>query len=243
MDGPLALVSLPCPALWVECGAEIPANDALVGPIRLAALCRALDLPVPDPKPGLIATMPPGGGAGSSTAGLVALARAMGYCGSPDLLARICAQVEGASDPLMFPNAERLLFAPRQGHVLRHLPALPRFCVLGGFFGPVQRTDPADCGFPDISDLIEQWQPDMSVAQMAGLVSNSARRTLALRGPANDPTEGLAAGLGAMGWMIAHTGNARGLIFAPGSMPQNAAQTLQAAGFQDVLQFSGGGGA
>ncbi len=56
--------------------------------------------------------MMPGGGAGSSTAGLVALARALGFSGTPDDLARLCVAIEAASDPLMFPHAERLLFAP-----------------------------------------------------------------------------------------------------------------------------------
>ena len=136
--GPLALVSLPCPALWVE-PAE-PGDPALIGPRRLRALCAALDLPFPGTLPRLRATMPPGGGAGSSTAALVAVALTLGYDGPPDALARACVAAEGASDPLMFPRAERLLFAPRLGQVLRRLPALPRFSVIGGFLGPGLRT-------------------------------------------------------------------------------------------------------
>lgn len=239
-DGPLALISLPCPALWVECAGSFPA-DTLISAERLDALCAALTLPRPIRAPGLNATMPPGGGAGSSTAGLVALARALGFTGTPETLALACARVEGASDPLMFTHAERLLFAPRTGRILRRLPALPRFEVLGGFFGPVQRTDPQDVAFPDIADLVAAWQPGLGLAALASLASQSARRTLALRGPTPDPTEGLAKELGAAGWMIAHTGNARGLIFAPETIAPEAADTLRRAGFADVVQFSGGG--
>lgn len=240
-DGPIALISLPCPALWVECAATLRADDHLIGPNRMAALCTLLDLPVPAVCPGLAATMPLGGGAGSSTAALVAVARTLGYAGSPETLARACAAVEGASDPLMFPQSERLLFAPREGRVLQSLPALPEFTVLGGFFGPTIRTDPADTAFPDIADLVAHWLPDMTLTQMAALATTSARRTLALRVPTPDPTEGLAADLGAAGWLIAHTGNARGLIFAPGAVPDRATDHMAAAGFSGVLSFSAGG--
>lgn len=242
-QGPLALISLPCPAVWVECGTDIVEPDCLIGPNRFRALCHALDLPLPAQRPNLIATMPPGGGAGSSTAGLVALARVLGYAGTPEHLAHICAQVEGASDPLMFPKAERLLFAPREGRVLQVLPALPRFEVLGGFFGPVQQTNPADVAFPDVADLLIAWRRDMDLTTMAALASTSARRTLQMRGPRRDPTEGLAKALGAVGWIIAHTGNARGLIFEPGAIPADAKAQLHAAGFQGVLSFAAGGAA
>ena len=72
----------------------------------------------------------------------------------PSDLARACVAVEGASDPLMFPAPERLLWASRRAEVLETLPPLPSFDVLGGFFGPNRRTDPRDANFPDISDLM-----------------------------------------------------------------------------------------
>lgn len=239
--GPLALISLPCPVLWVDCDSSVPHTDTLIGPKRFDALCQALGIATPQDRPGLIASMPLGGGAGSSTAGLVALARMLGFSGPPQALARICVQVEGASDPLMFPHAERLLFAPREGRVLRNMPALPRFDVVGGFFGPVQRTDPADTAFPDITDLVADWRGEMTVAVMAALVTASARRTLDMRGPYEDPTQALATELGAAGWLIAHTGNARGLIFPAGSTPPEAEARLSAAGFQNTVTFSTGG--
>lgn len=236
VDGVLALVSLPCPALWVEAGGE--GMPGLIGPRRVARLCAALGVPVPATLPPLWATMPPGGGAGSSTAALVAVARWLGWEGEPETLARACVLAEGASDPLMFPAPERLLFAPREGRVLRALPTLPAFQVLGGFHGDGLRTDAADTDFPDITDLLADWPGDLP--RMAALTTESARRTLAHRGPAGDPTATLARDLGALGWLIAHTGSARGLIFAPGTLPRHGARALDEAGFHGLLTFPGG---
>ena len=236
VGGVLALVSLPCPELSVCVGdRETP---GLIDAARAERLCSALGLGLPDILPPLCATMPPGGGAGSSTAALVALARWLGWQGTPETLARACVAAEGASDPLMFPAPERLLFAPRQGRVLRALPPLPAFQVLGGFRGDGQRTDPDDHDFPAIDDLLPDWPGDLP--RMAALVTESARRTLAHRGPSGDPTETLARDLGALGWLIAHTGSARGLIFAPGPLPRHGAQALAEAGFHGILTFPGG---
>ena len=238
VGGPLALISLPCPVLSVSVGGR---DAGLLGPRRVQALCAALGLAVPGVLPALSASMPPGGGAGSSTAALVALARWLGFDGPPEALARACVQAEGASDPLMLPRPERLLFAPREGRVIEALPPLPRFEVLGGFLGEGQRTRADDQDFPDIADLVARWRLGPDLPTMAALASESAARTLALRGPAGDPTAALADTLGAAGWIIAHTGSARGLIFAPGAVPAGAEGSLRAAGFTRVLRFTGGG--
>ncbi|WP_286174134.1 propanediol utilization protein [Rhodobacter sp. NTK016B] len=237
-EGPLVLISLPCPALWVEIGAG---DHSLLGPRRVRALCRALSLTDPHTVPPMQANMPAGGGGGSSTAALVALARWLGFEGPPERLARACVAAEGASDPLMLPRPETCLFASRQGEVVERLPALPRFEVLGGFLGPVQRTRAEDDAFPDIADLVARWRGGVDLPGLCALSSESARRTLALRGPADDPTAALAAELGAPGWMIAHTGSARGLIFAPGTVPSGAEARLAEAGFTGVIRFAGGG--
>lgn len=237
-EGPVALVSLPCPALWVEVGAP---DAGLLGPRRVAALCRALGLAVPAALPPIGATMPPGGGAGSSTAALVALARWLGFDGPPEVLARACVAAEGASDPLMLPQAEQLLFAPREGRVIERFAPLPEFEVLGGFLGEGQRTRAEDNTFPDIADLVARWRTGPDLPAMAALASESAQRTLALRGPSDDPTGALARQLGALGWMIAHTGSARGLIFAPGAVPPGAEAALAVAGFRSILRINGGG--
>jgi hypothetical protein len=234
--GPVVVISLPCPAPVVAArlgaGALPPGGVALLaalGLVRPAGLdWRAL--------------VPPGGGAGTSTAALVALARVAGWQGAPAVLAAACVGAEGASDPLMFARPERVVFASRLGRVLGALPAMAEVEVVGGFWGAEVATDPACDRFPDVADLVAAWPGACgTVAGLAGLTTESARRTLALRGPANDPTARLAAGLGAAGWAIAHTGSARALLFAPGAVPERAEARLAVAGFRQVLRFRAGG--
>ena len=242
--GPVALVTLPCPTLWVEArvtpshGFGLYQSHQVVPRAVWRRLLQSLGLPARG-KFTLTLSMPLGGGAGASTAALLSLALAAGAQSNAGLEAAVLA-AEGASDPLLRTRPERSLWASRLGVALADLPALPRFEVLGGFWGPVQRTNPLDHDFPDISDLVAAW-PGPDLATMADLVSQSARRTLALRGPAHDPTEDLARRHGALGFCIAHTGAARGLIFAPRTVPQAAAADLRAAGFSRITQFGCGG--
>ncbi|MBS0565381.1 MAG: propanediol utilization protein [Proteobacteria bacterium] len=242
--GPVALISLPCPALAVEARPSPLADPhGLLPPARSRALLAALDLSDPGPFT-LSASMPRGGGAGASTAALVALARLAGSGHPPEALARACVAVEGASDPLMFAAPERLLWASRRATVLDRLPPLPRLAVIGGFFGPNRRTDPADEDFPDIADLVEPWRQAAAAGDLAGLAalaSTSARRTLDRRGPASDPTEAIARATGALGHVIAHTGSARGLLFPEGSIPPSALLALAGAGFRRIVSFAVGG--
>lgn len=220
-------------------GRGLTLHGGLTTPDQARRLLARLGLRLPG-RVILRAEMPPGGGAGSSTAALVALARLAGFDGPPETLARACVAVEGATDPLMFPASERRLWASRIGETLAMLPELPRFEVLGGFFGPPQRTRPGDDGFPDISDLVADW-PGTDLGSMTALVSDSAARTLRLRGDGDDPTARLARDTGALGWLIAHTGSARGLIFAPRSVPADAPARLRAAGLRGIVQFRAGG--
>ena len=248
-DGPVALLTLPCPGLRMH-GFWRPGPFDLFQPGRpvlsrrqVADLLEALDLPVTG-RFTLRAEMPLGGGAGSSTAALVAVARLAGHPpAAAQALARATIAVEGASDPLLFPAPGRLFWASREGRVLTRLPALPPFDVLGGFLGPAERTDPADTGFADISDLATARPGAMaSVAALAALASESARRALAQRAgrPGDDPTEALAAELGALGHAIGHTGPARALIFAPGTIPPQGRAVLRRAGFRQILSFRPG---
>ena len=243
-DGPVALITLPCPALAVEVRrADVSNNHGVLSPARARALLRHLALADPGPFD-LTAAMPRGGGAGASTAALVALARLAGSMHAPLELARACVAVEGASDPLMFPSPARLLWASRRAEVLEDLPDLPPFDVLGGFFGPNRRTDPRDLRFPDISDLIAPWVAaanTRNLADLASLASLSADRSLVLRGPLSDPTAALAKQTGALGHVIAHTGSARGLLFGPGTIPPTAAALLAAHGFRRIFAFRAGG--
>ena len=243
-QGPVVLLTLPCPALrmvgqWRAGKFKLhQPGRAVLTMAQVAGLLRALDLPVRGQFT-LRAQMPPGGGAGSSTAALVAVARLAGHpVAAARDLALACIAVEGASDPLMFKASAGLLWASRQGRILRNLPPLPRMEVLGGFFGPMRRTDPADSRFADVTDLAEALPQALgSTAALAELARESARRALALRGVAPDPTDQLARDLGALGYAIGHTGPARALIFAPGGVPPRAKALLHEAGFRQLVQF------
>lgn len=244
--GPLALISLPCPPLYVTARAVLghgngiyASGRAIITPARARQFLAQLGQALPK-RVILHANMPLGAGAGVSTATLVALARLAGWQGSPLTLARACVLAEGASDPLMLPAPERLLWASREGRVLRQLPALPAFDIIGGFWGPPRPTIPQDLHFPDISALIAPWQQAaraQNLDAIADLATHSAKATLALRGPANDPTAALALALGAKGFVIAHTGSARGLIFAQRGIPARAHAALRSAGMQGIVQF------
>lgn len=244
-DGPVALVTLACPVKGVRVART---GD---GPLSLAGAPPVLDLSqvrrffaeLGLPTSGgyeIRPDLPPGSGAGMSTAALVGLGRVAGVT-DPQRLADACLATEGASDPLMWPAPDRLLWASRRGAVLcRHDP-VPACEIIGGFWGEPRRTDPADHGFPDISDLVEDW-PAAGLTEMARLASLSAARCTALRGPEGDPMPDLARRLGALGHARAHTGPARALIYKPGAVPPGAEAVLRDTGLTGVLRFTTGGG-
>lgn len=242
-NGPVALLTVPCAAFHVEVERVGGGPLSLVQSPEILSLNRAKHLiEQVGGRAGryrLTATMPPGGGAGASTAALVALSKAAG--GRLDDLASACIAVEGACDPLMLRQPDRVLWASRAGHKLRDVAPLPRAEVIGGFWGAPIATDPTDDRFPDISDLVEWLIPPVSLKTLAKVASLSAQRCSALRGPADDPTAELARTLGALGYLRAHTGSARGLIYAPGTVPAQADAVLREAGFDRVVQFATGG--
>lgn len=184
---------------------------------------------------------PPGLGTGASTTTLIAIARLAGFRGPSGALAQACLRAEGASDPLMYPAPDRLLWASRQGNILRRLPAVPRAHLLTGFYGPALPTDPADQAYDDISDLVAAWVRADGLPGFAALASESARRCMARRGPVDDPTDAMARRLGALGWAASHSGAARALIFAPGTLPSHGAETMRGAGFYGVALRKTGG--
>jgi len=241
--GPVALVTLPCPVLVCRAarvdgsfGLYQTGNRAL-RPADLRLLLAALGHPIRG-RFRLGTQMPVGAGTGASTASRVALAIAAGE-EDPWRIARACLALEGASDPLMFAAPAQMLWASREARLLEALPPLPKLEILGGFFGPPRRTDPGDANFPDIGDLVQGWKARAGdLPALAGLASQSALRCLALRGPAGDPTEALARRLGAAGFALAHTGSARALLFAPGTIPPQAGKDLQAAGFSGITRYS-----
>lgn len=232
--GQVVLVTMACPAL----GLTTPGPRHLFPQDVLTRFCTLLGLT--GPIPGVTPDMPPGGGAGASTAALVAVARALGFTGTPETLARACLEVEGACDPLMFPAPDTLLWASRAARVVADLPSPPACTVVGGFWGAPTRTDAADHAFPDISDLVADWAKGPSLRTAAALATQSATRCTALRGP-SDPMADLARDLNALGVVRAHTGSARGLIFATGEAPAHAESALCEAGLTDTLTFATGG--
>jgi hypothetical protein len=242
--GEVALVTLACPVrgVSVACdpaeGLSVADTSGLLDRDRSAAFLSAVRVP---PTGRIVVTpdLPPGGGAGMSTAALVALGRAVGASG--DRIAAACLRTEGAVDPLMLDAPDAVLWAPRSARVLSTVPSPPRAEVVGGFWGPPLRTDPADMRFPVIDDLIRAWAGAPDLREAACLSSLSAERCTALRGPEAEPTPGLAVRLGALGWARAHTGSARALIYPPGGVPDGVEEALRAAGYTHVLRFTTGG--
>ena len=236
-DGPVVLVTLPCPAFHVDTPGATPPAFAADVLDRFSAGLGLNSLPK-----GVTRNFPPAIGAGASTADLIALARAAGYQGTPERLAEACIGVEKASDPLMFPDPDRLLWASRQGRVLRVMARPPRAAILGGLWGAPVYTDAQDETFDDVTDLVQDWEKASQQAdlpRLAALASESARRCTTRRGPP-DPMADLARALGALGVVRAHTGSARGLVFAPGTVPAHGPETVSEAGLTAVLTFETG---
>ena len=181
-----------------------------------------------------------GSGTGVSTAALLALATTVGVQATPDALARACLAAEGAVDPLMLPHADQVLWASREARSVRRLPTVSAFEVLGGFFGAPERTRGEDQDFPDISDLVVDWERARDAAAQARIASQSAERTTALRGPGDDPMAALARTLGALGHIRAHTGSARGLLFPADGSPAKAEDAMREAGLEQIVRFRSG---
>lgn len=247
-EGPVALVSLPCDAFWCEVElSKASAFTASAHPVltseRIGQVFSLLGVPM-NQSVIITGNIPAGAGLGASTAALVALIRAA----SPrdlanDEITHLCLQVEGATDPLMQESYDQLLWASRIGVSTQSFSPPPGFEIVGGLWGPSEKTDPEDTKFPDISDLIPLWDAATtsgSHTEIARIASESARRTNALRGPVDDPTEALAADLGAIGFVRAHTGSARGLLFKPGHAPDDVEARLTAFGYTHITRFRTG---
>lgn len=238
MDGQVVLVTVACDALAVSSDRD---GTALFPNPVLRAFADSLGLAGPLPK--VRADMPAGGGAGASTAALVAVARAMGFQGRAEQLAQACLAVEGACDPVMFDAPDCRLWASRAAHTVADLPPPPPCTVVGGFWGAPERTDPNDSNFDDVGDLVTAWRSAVAAQDLgaaAAVATQSAQRCDARRGGAGPMTD-LRRSLGALGELRAHTGSARGLIFARGAVPDQALPALRAAGLTDVLRFDTGG--
>lgn len=241
-DGPLGLITVSCPEFGVRATPlsgtlDIDGGRALSQDLldRLLAEMRV----APSRGLSLRGDFSAGCGTGMSTASLLAVAQACGYAGDP---AALCLRVEGATDPLMFDRPDAVLWASREARVLAEVPPPPVCEIVGGFWGRPLRTDPTDLNFPDVSDLWVDWQGARELGDYAEIASESAIRCTAMRGPDNDPMDGLARDLGALGHIRAHTGSARGLVFEKGRVPEGAQAALTEAGLKRPVRFVTGGG-
>ncbi|SEM91521.1 threonine kinase [Loktanella fryxellensis] len=243
-DGAVALVTLACPVrgvavAWCDDLTMTLSDPAgLIGADRAARFLTTLGLPARGTVT-VTPDLPPGSGAGMSTAALVALARAAGA--AEDRIAAACLAVEGAVDPLMLDAPDAVLWASRRAVALTALPPPPRAEIIGGLWGAAERTDPADDAFAAVDDLIATWSRGPDLPGAARIASLSAARSTALRGPVGDPTATLAVRLGALGWARAHTGPARALIYAPEQVPEGVEAALRETGYTHVLRFATGG--
>ncbi len=243
ITGPLVLVTMSCPDAGVRATVshsvtlELNQTRPVLNLARLHAFLVQLGVP-PVGRFQLDVDLPVGGGAGMSTAALVAVAQVVGA--DPDLIAGACLAIEGASDPLMEDIADGVLWAPRQAQVLTPMAKPPAAEVVGGFWGAPITTDPTDQDFPEVEDLVRAWANAPDIVEAAKLATESAARTAAMRGPGNEPTLDVAASLGALGIARAHTGSARAFIFAPGTVPRSAASLLEETGFKNIIRFRTG---
>lgn len=239
-DGEVVLVTVACEAVEVSTSWSEGEQQIIHAPKVLADFAEALGLI--DEWPGLLRTIVPGRGAGASTATLVALAKAHGVPLDAGKLASACVAAEGASDPLMYPEPDHMLWASRRGVVVRDFGVPPRATIVGGFLGQPQRTDPTDCDFPDVADLVAAWARAIDRRQLdevAEIATTSASRLAAAKG-VSEPMDDLVKSLGALGHLRAHTGSARGLIFPPGAPPKHTVAAATEAGLCEAFVFETG---
>lgn len=247
--GPVALVTLPCPALVTRLG-YAPARGALTAaePVSAKACAAArlalAELGAEDWGGALSIARPaaPGLGLGSSTAetlGAVrAVAGAFGLGLTPEREAALCLAAEGAVDPLMC--AEPVIFASREGRVVEPLPALPAMRVVGGPAGPPSPTDPDDDAFADLAGVFGAATRALHAGDLAALAAAATRSAEANQArrpnPLWAPVRALGARHGALGVAVSHSGPSIALILAPDS-PADPAPALAALGLDPVLDY------
>lgn len=247
-DGPVALVTLPCPVFvtrvsYVPGPAPLVASDAVSAKALAAAraLLAELGREAAGGRLQIRRPVPPGLGAGSSTAetlgAIRAVAAAHGLRLTAEQEARLCLAAEGAVDPLMHDGT--VLFASRQGRVLRRMAPLPPLAVVGGFAGPPRPTDPRDSRFAGLGRRVEALERALAAGDVGGVAAMaeaSAADNQRLRSnPAWEAVGRVGAGTGALGRVVSHSGAAIGLLYdAP---PEGVAGRLTAAGVGRVTEW------
>lgn len=247
-DGPVALVTLPCPCLVTEVWFQPQPSDLAVDGDAPHARRLAMQLLANWAPEGMGGTLrinraaTPGTGAGSSTSDLLgtirAIAAAFRVAPAPEVEASLCLDIEGAVDPLMHGS---VLFASREGRVLRALPPLPAFQVVGGFAGPGQPTDPGDLDFPEMTSVFAALEAAMAKGDLAGVAQAAQHSAKANQdrnpNPVWDEVTSMATKLGALGVVVSHTGSAIGLILPPGQATGPTEAALCSMGLTGVLAF------
>lgn len=175
--------------------------------------------------------IPRGIGMGSSTADVTAAIRAVadyhGVALSAEHVARLAVSAECASDSIMV-DGRVVLFAHRDGEVLESLgDRLPPMVVLGCDTEPGGRVDtvalpPAEYDDRELGVLrvllaaLRRAVAAGDVALLARVSTASARLNQRfLPKPVLEPLVELAAGCGALGVQVAHSGTVAGLLFDP----------------------------
>jgi uncharacterized protein involved in propanediol utilization len=223
---------------------------------------RALELTLQflgEPASGLLdvqCAVATGLGLGSSSCDVVATIRAVcsayGRLLDPRDIARLAAEAEGASDPLMFD--EMVLFAQRQGRVLKSLgPWVPPFTVLsidtdlgaGGIdtldFALPEYTDAEVAAFEGLVDRARAAFKAQDAIAIAKISTESAalnQRFLPMR--CFPEILELAAEYGALGVQISHSGTLAGVLFDADSKVQEAIEVMErvrALGLRPVGTF------
>ena len=248
-DGPVALVTLPCPMLVTRVGytpaqGAVTADEPVSAKARAAARLALAEIGADGWGGSLAIDRPaaPGLGLGSSTAetlGAVrAVARAFGVRLSPRREGALCLAAEAAVDPLMWPAP--VLFASREGRVVERLAPLPPMRLVGGAAGPPRPTDPTDNHFPELGPLFRDLSAALAAGDLSGVAAAASRSAEANQvrnpNPAWEPVRLLAARHGALGVAVSHTGPAIALILAPDS-PADPAAELAALGLAPVLDY------
>lgn len=246
--GPVALVTLPCPRFVTRvrfCPGSGPLRSAeavsakarRAAALALAALGRPAGGRLEVARP-----VPPGLGAGSSTAEAlgairaVAVSHGVGFPAPEE--ARLCLAAEGAVDPLMHDGP--VLFASREARVLDLLPPMPAMAVAGGFSGPPRATDPADLAFADIGPLAGALRRAMTAGDLAAVaaVAEASAALAQARSPkpAWEVVGEIGEATGALGRVVSHSGAAIGLIY--GALPAGIERRLEAAGLRHVTAWT-----
>ncbi|CAM5291350.1 hypothetical protein STENM36S_09295 [Streptomyces tendae] len=178
----------------------------------------------------LTGDLPVGLGMGSSTSDVIATVRAVADSWGVRLpaktIAGIAVRAEGASDPLMH-GSRPLLFAQREGRVLEVLgSALPPAVVVGCTLAkgapvdtlalPALHHDEDLTAYAHLRGMLRRAVTTADTALLGRVSTSSARlRQRVLRHEEFPTLAAIAAGTGAVGVQIAHSGNVAGVLFDP----------------------------